>query len=62
MANTQLVNSIKEYIATKPRHFAEVVQEFPAHPYREVLRAWSAIREEGLFARDEEGHYLIKSK
>jgi len=60
MADTKLADKIKAYIEAEPRHFADVVTEFNAYPYREVLYAWSELREQKLLARDREGHYLIK--
>jgi hypothetical protein len=62
MANTELVNSIKDYVRAEPRHFSDVVEAYRQYPYREVLYAWSDIRGAGLFVRDREGHYLIKEE
>jgi hypothetical protein len=62
MARADLADSIKAYVKTEPRHFADVVETFRRHPYREVLKAWSDIRIAGLFDRDREGRYLIKEE
>jgi hypothetical protein len=62
MTKTELVDSIKTYIKTKPRHFAEVAEAYRQYPYKEVLKAWSDIRNARLFDRDREGHYLIKEE
>jgi hypothetical protein len=60
MSRADLVERVKEYIKQEPRHFAEVVEKYRSYPYRELLQAWSDIREADLFIRDRDGHYLIK--
>lgn len=60
MADTKLADKIKEYIQAEPRHFADVVTNFISYPYREVLYAWSELREQKILTRDREGHYLIR--
>jgi hypothetical protein len=59
MSKAELVQSVKDYIKQEPRHFSEVVEQYRSCPYRELLQAWSDIREAGLFTRDRDGHYLI---
>jgi hypothetical protein len=59
MSKAELVQRVTEYIKQEPRHFSEVVEQYRSYPYRELLQAWSDIREAGLFSRDRDGHYLI---
>lgn len=61
MADLSLVSSIEAFIAEKPRYFSEIIVAYgKEHPYRELLLAWSDIREKNILKRDQEGHYLIE--
>ncbi|HWQ43589.1 MAG TPA: hypothetical protein VN456_16340 [Desulfosporosinus sp.] len=50
---------IEQYIGEEPRFFSDILRKFINQPYRDILLAWSIIREKDVLKRDEEGHYLI---
>ena len=50
---------IEHYIGNEPRFFSDILRNFKTQPYREILLAWSIIREKDVLKRDEEGNYLI---
>ena len=61
MGKPELVNAIEAYITGRPRFFAEIITAFSSdYAYRELLLAWSDIREKNILKRDMEGHYLIE--
>ena len=47
-------------LAQGPVMFLDLVEAFPDEEYREILRAWSAVRETAALDRTEEGHYLLR--
>mgnify|MGYP001178176698 CR=1 FL=1 len=59
MNTEELVRQMESYISESPRFFADVLRQFADRPYRDVLLAWSAIREKDILRRDEEGRYVI---
>jgi hypothetical protein len=60
MGNPDLVKDVKGYIGAEPRFFADVIGHYAkGYSYRELLLAWSDIREEDVLKRDKEGRYLI---
>jgi hypothetical protein len=58
MDTVQLAAQIEQYLK-EPKFFADVLRQFSAQPYREVLWAWATIREKDILKRDDEGHYFI---
>lgn len=59
MAGKTLPDEIEQYISEEPRFFSDVVRKFRDRPYRDILLAWSTIREKDILKRDEEGHYVL---
>jgi hypothetical protein len=54
-----LANSILAFLRQGPAHFEDVLLSFRDAPYREVLRAWGRLREDGSLGRElETGKYL----
>lgn len=55
----ELANSILEFLRQGPVHFEDVLQRFRDAPYRDILRAWGRLREDGFLGREvETGKYL----
>ena len=55
----ELANSILEFLRQGPVHFEDILQRFRDAPYRDILRAWGKLREEGFLGREvETGKYL----
>jgi hypothetical protein len=46
-------------LAEGPAMFFDLLEAFPDEEYRDILRAWSALRERTTLERTEEGHYLL---
>ena len=46
-------------LAQGPVMFFDLLEAFPDRDYRDILRAWGAVREEAVLERTEEGHYLL---
>ena len=42
-----------------PAMFFDLLEAFPDEEYRDILRAWSAVRETTALGRTEEGHYVL---
>jgi len=60
MREGELANNVKSYIETAPRFFSEVMTNYAGkYTYRDILSAWSDIREKNILKRDTEGRYLI---
>lgn len=59
-ADPALVAQIEERLR-EPVYFRDLVLLARRHPYRELLRAWSDIRERHALARDEHGRYWLPS-
>ena len=57
----ELANSILEFLRQGPVHFEDVLQRFRDAPYRDILRAWGQLREDGFLGREvETGKYLAR--
>ena len=55
----ELANSILEFLRQGPVHFEDVLLRFRGAPYRDILRAWGRLREDGFLGREvETGKYL----
>ncbi len=55
----ELANSILEFLRQGPLHFEDILQRFRDAPYRDILRAWGKLREDGFLGREvETGKYL----
>ncbi len=48
-------------LAAGPALFFELLEAFPDREYRDILRAWSAVREGTPLDRTQEGHYRLAS-
>jgi hypothetical protein len=59
MSQADFAKKIKEFLATGPQFFADVIEAFRDQPYRDLLLAWSEIREEKILQRDGEGRSLL---
>jgi len=60
MGIPEIVIKIEEYLADEPRFFADIITMFASEcSYRDLLLAWSDIREKNILKRDAEGHYFI---
>lgn len=57
-ADPRLVSDI-ESLLTKPVYFSELLDATRETPYREVLKAWSAVRQRHQLERDERGRYWL---
>jgi hypothetical protein len=63
MAKESFPDEIKAYLKASqktPVFFYQIMEKFEGRPYKDLLYAWSALREENALARDREGHYLLK--
>jgi hypothetical protein len=47
-------------LGERPRTFYELVRELDDVEYRALLRAWGALRERRLLARDPAGRYVLR--
>ncbi|MFQ5692161.1 MAG: hypothetical protein ACE5IM_03840 [Nitrospinota bacterium] len=55
----ELADRIVAFLREGPAHFEDVLLRFRDVPYREILRAWGRLREDGLLGRElETGKYL----
>ncbi len=55
----ELANSILKFLRQGPVHFEDVLLRFRDAPYRDILRAWGRLREDGFLGREvETGKYL----
>jgi hypothetical protein len=57
-ADAALVAQI-EALLKRPVYFSELLDALRARPYREVLKAWSAVRQRHTLDRDEHGRYWL---
>jgi hypothetical protein len=58
---SQLADAIIAALKEKPMLFGEILKKFRNHPYREILLAWSEVRETGHLDRTRpEGGYCWK--
>lgn len=57
-ADSALVAQI-ETLLKQPLYFSELLDALRARPYREVLKAWSAVRQRHTLDRDERGRYWL---
>ena len=57
----KIAADIAEALQTKPMMFADVLRQFKQYPYREILLAWSELRESDYLDRTRpEGGYRWK--
>ncbi len=54
----ELVEEMKETCKEGPFFFYDLLKAFESVPYRDILIAWGELREQLVFDRDEEGHYV----
>ncbi len=55
----ELGNGILDFLRQGPVHFEDVLLRFRDAPYRDILRAWGRLREDGFLGREvETGKYL----
>lgn len=60
VAPADLAGEIAAYLA-EPRHFYEVLKQFPAVPHRALIQAWAQLRADGRLAREAEtGRYVLE--
>lgn len=57
-----LVARIAERLRERPLFFADIARDFEGVPWRDLLRAWGAVRTRFPLERDEEGHYRIPAR
>lgn len=58
----ELANQILAFLREGPAHFEDILLRFRDVPYRDILRAWGRLREEGLLGREvETGRYVAKN-
>ena len=57
-ADPRLVSDIESLLA-KPVYFSELLDATREKPYRDVLKAWSAVRRRHRLDRDERGRYWL---
>lgn len=58
-ARAELVERVVARLRQGPAHFLDVLEALEGVEYREVLRAWGAVRETTALRRDEQGRYLV---
>lgn len=58
--NLDLTKRIMEYLGQKPFFFYDILRHFKDEEYRDIFVAWSTIRSQKKFDRDEEGRYILK--
>lgn len=54
-----LVDEMTAVCQRGPFFFYDLVREFHAAAYRDILVAWGRIRETAHFDRDEDGRYIL---
>lgn len=60
MDRVAIAQRIREELASTPKYFSELVDEYAEQcTYRELLYAWSDLRKADVLKRDREGRYLI---
>lgn len=47
-------------LRSKPVFYYDLLNEFPERSYREIMLAWSLVREGHRLSRDEEGRYYLE--
>jgi hypothetical protein len=57
-ASTALVAKI-ETLLKRPVYFSELLDALREQSYRDVLKAWSAVRQRHQLDRDERGRYWL---
>ncbi len=57
-----LVDRVMEVIRQKPFFFSDILRHFADVEYRDLLIAWSDIRSQEKFDRDEDGRYILSTK
>jgi hypothetical protein len=55
----ELAKRIVARLGERPAHYYDLLVEFDDAEYRDLLRAWGAIRERIALERDEQGRYLL---
>jgi hypothetical protein len=48
-----------EFIRQEPFFFYDITRHFADEEYRDLLVAWSDIRSQEKFERDEDGRYIL---
>ncbi|MFQ5913032.1 MAG: hypothetical protein ACE5JS_07605 [Nitrospinota bacterium] len=62
-ATEKLADQILDFLREGPAHFEDVLLRFRETPYREILRAWGKLREDGLLGREvETGRYVARNQ
>lgn len=62
MGNPELATKVEQFINAEPHFFAEIITQFSdGYAYRDLLLAWSDIREKNILKRDQEGRYFIEA-
>lgn len=55
-----LASEILKQLRRKPIFYYDLLTEFPDKSYREIMLAWSIVREGHRLSRDEEGRYYLE--
>lgn len=58
-AISELAGRIRGLLGERPHTFYELLRALPDAEYRDVLRAWGALREQRVLARDPDGRYVL---
>ncbi|MBI2881545.1 MAG: hypothetical protein HYY21_08135 [Candidatus Tectomicrobia bacterium] len=62
LTTEKLAGLILGFLREGPAHFEDILLRFRDVPYRDILRAWGRLREEGLLGREvETGRYVAKN-
>lgn len=60
MEANKLTDRIMEFIKDQPFYFYDIVRHFENDEYRDILIAWSDIRNECKFKREDNGRYILE--
>lgn len=55
-----LASEILKQLRRKPIFYYDLLTGFPERSYREIMLAWSIVREGRRLSRDEEGRYYLE--
>lgn len=56
----ELTSEVLTKLRGKPIFYYDLLTEFPERSYREIMLAWSEVREGHSLSRDEEGRYYLE--
>ena len=56
----ELTSEVLTKLRGKPIFYYDLLTEFPERSYREIMLAWSEVREGHMLSRDEDGRYYLE--